>query len=84
MQTIGVRALRARTTQILKAVSEQRETIRVTHHGKVLAHLVPPPQPPSPEVIAQAIEQAHQLMAAIADHVPASTDAATLMQAERE
>jgi prevent-host-death family protein len=41
VRAIGVRELKQRTSQILKDVRERGEEIDVTHHGRVIARLVP-------------------------------------------
>jgi prevent-host-death family protein len=41
MRSIGVRELKERTSQVLRTVREQGEEIEVTHHGRVVARLVP-------------------------------------------
>jgi prevent-host-death family protein len=41
MPTIGVRELKARTSQVLRRVRERGEDIEITHHGRVIARLVP-------------------------------------------
>jgi prevent-host-death family protein len=47
MRAIGVRELKVRTSEVLRRVREQGETIDVTYRGEVVARLVPvrPPQP---------------------------------------
>lgn len=41
MQSVGVRDLKQRTSEILRAVEENGEEIRVTRHGHVIARIVP-------------------------------------------
>jgi prevent-host-death family protein len=41
MATIDVRELKQRTSQVLRRVRERGEEIEVTHHGRVVARLVP-------------------------------------------
>ena len=41
MATIGVRALKARTSDVLRRVRERGEEIDVTHRGSVVARIVP-------------------------------------------
>ena len=41
MHSVGVRELKQHTTQILRRVREQGETIDVTYQGQVVARLVP-------------------------------------------
>ena len=45
MATIGVRELKQHTSQILRRVRERGEEIEVTHHGRVVARLIPVPRP---------------------------------------
>lgn len=46
MYTVGVRALKERTGEVLRRVWEGGETVAITRHGRVIAHLVPV-RPPS-------------------------------------
>ena len=41
MGVVGIRELKARASQVIRRVREHNETIDVTHHGKVVARLVP-------------------------------------------
>jgi prevent-host-death family protein len=41
MRTVGVRELKARASEVLRAVRRRRTPIDVTHHGRVVARLVP-------------------------------------------
>ena len=41
MKSIGVRALEANISEILREVEEAGEVIEVTRHGKIVARLVP-------------------------------------------
>ncbi len=41
MATIGVRELKQHASQVLRRVRERGEEIEVTHHGRVVARLVP-------------------------------------------
>jgi prevent-host-death family protein len=41
MATIGVRELKEQTSWVLRRVRERGEEIDVTHHGRVVARLVP-------------------------------------------
>ncbi len=83
MRRVGVRELRENTAQLLKEVNEQGQTIQVTLHGKVMAHLVPPHKAATSDDLKQAIARAHQLMARIGEHITEPVDSATLMQKER-
>ncbi len=83
MRAVGVRELREKTSQILKSVNETGQIVEVTHHGKVMARLIPPPQTSSPKEIKQALERAHDLMKRLGERVAEQTDSSTLMQEER-
>jgi len=41
MGAIGVRELKEHTSQVLRRVRERGEEIEVTHHGRVIARLIP-------------------------------------------
>jgi prevent-host-death family protein len=45
MSVVGVRELKAHASRILRRVRERRETIEVTHRGRVVARIVPVEQP---------------------------------------
>ena len=49
MRAIGVRELKERASQVLRRVRERGEEVEVTHHGRVVARLIPVSrQRPSP------------------------------------
>lgn len=83
MRVVGVRELREKTAEILREVSEKGETVQVTHHGRVMAHLVPPPRTKSPDEIRHALERAHELMEKIGERATEPTDSSTVMREER-
>jgi len=41
VRAIGVRELKERTSQVLRRVRERGEEVEITHHGRVIARLVP-------------------------------------------
>ena len=41
MRAVGVRELKQRTSQVLRELREGGDEIEVTHHGRVVARLVP-------------------------------------------
>ncbi|HEV8614560.1 MAG TPA: type II toxin-antitoxin system prevent-host-death family antitoxin [Methylomirabilota bacterium] len=45
MAAVGVRELKERTSEVLRRVRERGEEIDVTHHGRVVARLVPVARP---------------------------------------
>jgi prevent-host-death family protein len=83
MRTVGVRELRERMSQILKEVSERGESVDITHHGRVMARLVPPPRPSSPEEIERRIERLRAISEEIGQHATRETDSSTLMRNHR-
>ncbi|MCX8068332.1 MAG: type II toxin-antitoxin system Phd/YefM family antitoxin [Anaerolineae bacterium] len=48
MRTVGVRRLKEQIGIILRRVYEDGETVAITRHGRVVAHLVPARLPASP------------------------------------
>jgi prevent-host-death family protein len=45
MLRVGVRELKANTSELLRQVSEKGEVVEVTRHGQVIARLVPASTP---------------------------------------
>ncbi|MGQ9553186.1 MAG: type II toxin-antitoxin system Phd/YefM family antitoxin [Anaerolineae bacterium] len=41
MESVGIRELKQRTSEILRLVREQRQEVAITYRGKVVARLVP-------------------------------------------
>lgn len=39
-RTVGVRELKAQASRILRRIRDTREEVAVTHHGRVVAHIV--------------------------------------------
>jgi prevent-host-death family protein len=48
VQAVGIRQLKQQTSEILRRVREDGETIEVTHRGRVVARLVPVEQQQQP------------------------------------
>jgi prevent-host-death family protein len=61
VRSVGVRELKERTSDILREVSEG-QTVEVTHRGKVMARLVPPPKSLSPEEIERVLAEDDELI----------------------
>jgi prevent-host-death family protein len=85
METVGVRELKQRTTQVLRRVREKKEKIQVTYRGKVVALLVPVADT---ERQASAAEQAvwadlDQLAAEIGASWPAGVSAVDAIREDR-
>lgn len=76
MRTIGVRELKAHTSQILRLVHDQNEEIEVTHRGRVIARLVPASLTPATQDLAAIWADLDQLAAEIGAHWPAGITAA--------
>jgi prevent-host-death family protein len=43
MQTVGIRELKQRTSEIVRGVEESGQEVRVTRHGQVVARILPVP-----------------------------------------
>jgi prevent-host-death family protein len=53
MRSVGIRELKQRTSQVLRELQESGQEIEVTHHGRVVARLVPVrPAPARPRAAA--------------------------------
>ncbi len=61
MRTVGVRELKERTGEILREVSAG-QSMEVTHRGRVMARLVPPPRRLSPEEIERVLREDEELI----------------------
>jgi prevent-host-death family protein len=77
MKTLGVCELKERTSEILRLVEEEGETVEVTKRGEVIAHLVPERKPqPSVEQVDDAVwTDLDRLAAEIGAHWPAEISA---------
>lgn len=75
MKTMGIRDLKARMSEAIREVQEG-ETIEVTHHGEVVALLVPARRQVSEEQVRAALASLDSLAAEIGRHVTARTDIA--------
>ncbi|MGH7312046.1 MAG: type II toxin-antitoxin system Phd/YefM family antitoxin [Candidatus Rokuibacteriota bacterium] len=55
MRAIGVRELKERASQVLRRVRQRGEEVEITHHGRVVARLIPASRErPSPRASAAA------------------------------
>jgi prevent-host-death family protein len=82
--SIGVRELKAHTSEILRRVEEEGEVIDVTRRGAVVARLVPVARPVDREVMRRVWEERDRLAAEIAKHWPAALSAADAIAEDRE
>ena len=56
MVTVGVRELKQQTSELIRQVRDKGDEIRVTHHGKVVARIVPvAPSAEETEFLAPAL-----------------------------
>ena len=54
MRSVGVRELKQRTSQVLRELQDSGREIDVTHHGRVVARLVPVRPARAPRRVAPA------------------------------
>jgi prevent-host-death family protein len=52
MVTVGIRELKQQASELIRRVRESGDEIRVTYHGKVVAHILP---------VAPGVEEAGRL-----------------------
>jgi prevent-host-death family protein len=84
MATIGVRELKEHTSQVLRRVRERREEIDVTHHGRVIARLVPvSPKRPSSRTMAAAWATLDQVARDVGARWPKGRSAAKVVKEGR-
>ena len=83
MGAVGVRQLKAQTSEVLRRV-QKGETIDVTHRGRVVARMVPVGGSSSvPEEVAAVWADLDQLAAEIGARWPTGVTAAEAVQEER-
>lgn len=71
MAAIGIRELKAHASEVLRRVRERGEEIDVTHHGRVVARLVPvPPARASSRATAAAWASLDRVAREIGAHWP--------------
>ena len=75
MQTVGIRELKQRASELIRLVREEGSEIQITHRGQVVALLIPV-TPPTPQEEAQAWEEIDHLAAKIDVRWPAGVSAA--------
>lgn len=68
MITVGVRELKARTSEIVRLVREDQETIELTYRGETVGRIVPITPKPDPGAIAQSWAELQQIIADITSH----------------
>lgn len=76
MASVGVRELKEQTSQILRRVRENGETIDVTYRGRVVARVVPvEPARPDPEALASWLAEHEKLAEEVSKHWPVGVSA---------
>lgn len=77
MQTLGVRELKERISEVLRMVQEKGEIIEVTNRGEVVARLVPAHKAPTAEDMSddEIWTDLERLSAEISAHWPAGVSA---------
>lgn len=75
METIGIRELKERTSEILRQVREQGRSFEVTFHGRVVARLVPVSEVEAPASPSSFWEKWEQVSQAISTHWPTKVSA---------
>ena len=76
MSEVGIRELKASTSEIVRRVRERGEVVDITYHGEVVARLVPVRPPvPVPGDVAALLTDMDQLAAEISAAWPAGVSA---------
>jgi prevent-host-death family protein len=84
MSVVGVRELKEHTSEIVRRVREDKESIDVTYRGEVVARLVPVPRPVDLETINRLWDEQDQLAEEISKYWPAGLSAADAIAEDRE
>lgn len=81
MTDVGIRELKANTSEIMRRVRERGEVIDITYHGEVVARLVPVRSPvPVPADVTALLTDLDQLAAEISANWPAGVSALDALQ----
>lgn len=84
MQSVGVRELKQQASNLLRLVREEGETVEITYHGEVIAHLVPARKPTdTAENLKGWWADLDQLTAEISARWPAGLSAADAVKEDR-
>jgi prevent-host-death family protein len=75
LETIGVRELKARATEIVRRVREEGAEFEVTYRRRAVARLVPIPQPTTDQSVAAFLERLDQTAAEIGRRWPEGVSA---------
>jgi len=74
MITVGIRELKQKTSELIRQVRERGDEIRVTHHGRIVARIIP--VSPVMEVATPAWADLDRLAAEIGKRWPEGVSAA--------
>lgn len=75
METIGVRELRERASEVLRRVRDKGDVFEVSYRGRVIARLVPVIQPDASETLTNFAADWEELIKAIDAHWPEGVSA---------
>ena len=81
METIGVRELRERASEVLRRVRDDGDVFEVSYRGRVIARLVPVAQPETKNALSNFNANWEKLAKAIGVHWP---DGVSAVDAVRE
>ncbi len=81
MVTVGIRELKQQTSELIRRVRERGDEIYVTHHGKVVARIVP--VLPGAEDVLLAWENLDRLAAEIGSRWPEGVSASRAVSEAR-
>jgi prevent-host-death family protein len=79
-----VRELKEHTSEVIRRVRENRETIDVTLRGEVVARLVPVSRTVDQEALQKVWDERAELVQAIGQHWPKGVSAVDAVAQERE
>jgi prevent-host-death family protein len=81
MVTVGIRELKQQTSELIRRVREKGDEIQVTHHGKVVARIIPISS--SPAETQRAWDGLDRLADEIGKRWPKGVSAAEAVSEER-
>jgi len=84
MEAVGVRALKSHTSEILRRVREKGETVDITYHGEIIAHIIPVgQQSPNMTNDVEVWKELERLSAEISAKWPEGVSAADAVKEQR-
>ena len=75
METIEIRELKERASEIMRRVRDDGDVFEVSYHGRVIARLVPVNQPEAKNTLTDFADNCEQLTKAIGAHWPEGVSA---------